>query len=312
MPGFPTRFLFIRLSAIGDVINALVALAALRRGAPDAHITFVVEDRCRDLIENHPHVDGVVVYERRRWARTLAGHLRRLRSVDVDVALDFQGNLKSGMHAWLSRAPRRIGFAAGHCYEGAHRFTTETVTPPGRRIPRAEKFMSLLGPLGITRPAPRALPPLPARLRDGAYVLIHPGTSAHGAEKRWPPERWAALADRLPRSVAVIFSRGPGEEALVERIRAQVRRPTDAPGSCSLLEFAALARDARLFVGCDSGPLHVAAAAGAPCVGLYGPKDPAIYAPYPSDGHEVVAPETPRAMDWLDVDTAAAAVERAL
>jgi ADP-heptose:LPS heptosyltransferase len=226
--------------------------------------------------------------------------LKRLRDVQADVALDFQGNIKGAMHAWLSGAPRRIGFARGHCYEGAHRFATETVTPPSPRIPRAEKFLSLLGPLGVKDPAPRALPPLPPRRIEGPYVLLHPGTSAHGAEKRWAPDRWTDLARRI--KLPVYFSAGPDEGDFGER----TVRPS------SLLELAALARDAKLFVGCDSGPLHLAAAVGTRCVGLYGPKDPAIYGPYPADGHIVVAPPTPRPMDWLDVETAVAAVERAL
>ena len=96
--------------------------------------------------------------------------------------------------------------------------------------------MSLLGPLGITEPAPRGLPPLPDRLIDGDYVVIHPGTSAHGAEKRWPVDRWAALVDRIP--LPVYLSRGPGEQALVEEIRSLVKRPVESPGT-SLLEFAA-------------------------------------------------------------------------
>jgi ADP-heptose:LPS heptosyltransferase len=304
--------LFIRLSAVGDVVNALVPLAALRRAAPGAHITFVVEDRCKELVLNHPHVSDVLVYERRRWAGTLAGHVKRLRSVGADVALDFQGNLKGALHAWLSRTPRRIGFARGHTYEGAHAFATETVEPPSRRIPRAEKFMCLLRPLGITAPAPRALPPLPGRRIEGDYVLLHPGTSVHGAQKRWPPDRWAALADRIAASLRVVWAAGPGEEELVARIRAGMKRPSEAASPGSLLDLAATARDARLFVGCDSGPLHLAAAAGCRCVGLYGPKDPAVYAPYPADGHEIVAPDEPRPMDWLDVATAAAAVERCL
>ena len=287
--------------------SPLVPLAALRRDRPDAHITFVVEDRCSALIEGHPHVDDIVVYERAHWARTMTGHIKRLREIDVDVALDFQGNLKGALHAWASRAPRRIGFAPGHTYEGAHLFATETVEPPGTRIPRAEKFMSLLRPLGITVPAPRALPPLPPNPLDGDYVVLHPGSSAHGAEKRWPAERWAALADRMPHRI--VLTRGPGEEALVDEIRGS--RPIESP-STTLLEFASIARGAKLFVGCDSGPLHLAAAAGARCVGLYGPKDPAVYAPYPRDGHEIVAPHEPRGMEWLDVESAAAAVERAL
>lgn len=303
-----TRILFIRLSAIGDVINALIPLAALRRGRPDAHIIYVVEDRCRELVEGHPHVDEVVVYERKKWASTLTTHIRRLRSIEADVALDFQGNLKGALHAWLSRTPRRIGFAPGHTYEGAHAFATEMVEPPGTRIPRAEKFMSLLGPLGITAPAPRALPPLPPRAVEGDYVLLHPGTSNHGAEKRWPAARWAALIDRIPARLRVLLSCGPGED--VGEIRGLTKRATTVPRTASLLELAALARDARLFVGCDSGPLHLAAAAGTRCVGLYGPKDPTIYAPYPADGHVILAPPEPRPMDWLDVETAAAAVER--
>ena len=155
------RILFIRLSAVGDVINTLPALEALRRGLPDAFIGYVVEDRAHDLITKHPSVDRVHLYKRKRWARYLhqpihwwsmveefGAFLHEIRREDYTVALDFQGNLKGALHGLLSGARRRIGFSRGHCKENNYFFNNEHVTPPGatEKINRVDKFLSLVVP----------------------------------------------------------------------------------------------------------------------------------------------------------------------
>lgn len=340
------RILFIRLSALGDVVNSLHALAALRAAMPGAHIAFVVEDRARELVEGHPHVDEAIVFERRRWAAELlqpwrwpklAGdfisHVRRLRRVKADVALDFQGNLKGALHSRLSGAPVRLGFARGHCYEGAQRMATHAVEPPGLRIPRAEKFKSLLRPLGVDDGAARAVVPEPPRsveavreflsregLREGGYVVIHPCTSRFGAQKQWELARFAQVGDWVVEHLGldVVLTWGPGEEDAAREVARRMKRAHVAPKT-SILDLAALIRRARLFIGSDTGPLHLAGAVGTRCVGLYGPKDPAIYGPYPADSHVLVgatasdgafAPETMAAITVEQVTRAVAEAVR--
>jgi lipopolysaccharide heptosyltransferase I len=314
----PGRVLMIRLSAVGDVVNTLPALTLLRRGLPRAFLGFAVEDRAMDVIVGHPLLDKVHVFPRRRWrallrgvdprgfavlAREVRAYAAELRAQRYDVVLDEQSNLKSAVHALASRAPRRIGFARGHDYELNHLLSTEQVTPPADHPHRVDKFVSLLGALGIHGDERAYVLPVDeaarariheyltrARLAPRGFVVLHPGTSEHGAGKRWPAVRFAELsrliAERL--GLPVLVSWGPSEEELARQVcdlagdAARV-----APPTASLLELAELLRPALAFVSADTGPMHLAVAAGAPCVALFGPKDPAVYGPYGA-GHVVL------------------------
>jgi len=316
----PRRVLLVRLSAIGDVVNVLPALTLLRRARPEAFIGFAVEDRARELILGHPLLDRVHVFPRRRWrellrsgrprswsqlARELRAYADELREARYDVVLDEQSNLKGAVHALASRAPRRVGFARGHDYELNHLLSTEQVTPPADRPHRVDKFVSLLGAIGVAGEERTYVLPEDAGARARVeqylteaglaarrFVVLHPGTSDHGAEKRWPPESFAALArlvsERLGRPALVTW--GPGEEDLARRVSAASGGAALlAPRTASLLELAELVRHASVFVSADTGPMHLAVAAGVRCVALFGPKDPAVYGPY-GTGHIVLRP----------------------
>lgn len=301
------RILLVRLSAVGDVVNTLPAITALRTAFPRAHLAFVVEDKAQDVVVGHPDLDDVIVFPRKRWRvafrriggvlpalREVRAYARGLRRARFDVVLDFQGNLKSGLHVFCTRATRRIGFARGHEKELNRFFTREHVVPRAVRQSRVDKNLDLLAVLDVERtPAKFRLPrssESEARVasflrsigceRD-AFVLVHPGTSAYGRAKRWPLERFAELARAIERewSLPTIVAWGPGERALAESIVAQGPARL-ALETKSLLDLAELLRAAKLYVGADSGPLHLAAAVGTPSVALFGPKDPAIYAPY--------------------------------
>lgn len=331
------RILFIRLSAIGDVINTLPALAALRDAEPDARIGYVVEDKARDVLRGHPDIDDLFVFPKKRWltwCRTPGGllravreareYIRRIRACRWDIALDFQGNLKGALHSLLSGAPRRIGFAPGHTYEFNHLFSTEHVVPPGRRIHRVEKFLSLLDPLGIPRRVPPwRLPEDPgsrSRIEDylrrtgaNGYIILHPGTSGFAVEKRWPPDRYGTLAKRVVDELGldVLVTWGPGERPIAARVlRESEQRARLSPKTESLLDLAELIRRARLFVSGDTGPMHLAAACGTPCISLFGPKDPAIYRPW-GESHTIIQSSTHR-MDGISVDQVFDAVRRRL
>lgn len=328
----PKRILCIRLSAVGDVINTLPALEALRRGRPDAFIGFVVEDRAHDLITNHPSVDRVHLYRRKRWARWLrqpvhwgklyeefSAFLREIRREKYDVALNFQSNLKGALHALLSGAPTRVGFSKDHCKENSHFFANRLVTPPGDPINRVEKFLAMASVAGAS-PAGAAyrLPPTRdavTRVESwlaaeglGEYVAIHPGTSDFGALKRWPPERFGALAAGLDSPCVITW--GPGEKPLAEAVAAASQgRARVAMETRSILELAELIRRARLYVGCDSGPLHLSSAVGTPSVALFGPKDPRTYGPYNPRHRVVLKGEVGRAsMEAIAVNDVLAAV----
>jgi lipopolysaccharide heptosyltransferase I len=307
----PGRVLLVRLSAIGDVVNTLPAVSLLRRARPDVFLGFAVEDRARDVIAGHPLIDRVHVFPRRRWrallgrpdprgwatlVREVRAYAAELRAERYDAVLDVQGNLKGAVHALACGAPRRIGFARGYDYELNHLLSTEQVTPPADRPHRVEKFASLVRALGVEgEPGAYVLPDDPdarrrveqylteERLAPGAFVVVHPGTSDHGADKRWPAERFAALArlvrERLARDVVVTW--GPGEEDLARAVCGAAGGAARlGPRTASLLELAELVRRAAVFVSADTGPMHLAAAVGTTCVALFGPKDPAVYRPY--------------------------------
>jgi len=314
----PRRVLVIRLSAIGDVVNTLPAVTLLRRALPDATLGFVVEDRARDVIVGHPLLDRAYVFPRKRWrgmlrhpaswrqlAAEIRGWVRELREGHWDVALDFQSNLKGAAFAFASGAPRRIGFARGHDYELNHLLSTEQVVPPADRPHRVDKFASLPGAIGAAGDVREYVLPADPAAREritawcagaavapGTFVVLHPGTSDHGAEKRWPVESFGALARAVARDLRrpVLVTWGPGEEALAERVCALSEgAATPGPPTASLLELVELLRLAAAFVSADTGPMHLAAAAGVPCVALFGPKDPAVYGPY-GPGHVVLRP----------------------
>lgn len=334
----PRRVLLVRLSAIGDVVNTLPAVTLLRRARPEVFLGFAVEDRARDVVVGHPLLDRVHVFPRRRWrellrsarpralaelGREVRAYVGELRAERYEVVLDAQSNLKGAAHAFASGAPRRIGFARGHDYELNHLLSTEQVTPPADRPHRVDKFVSLLGAIGVSGDERTYVLPddAAARTRVAAYltqsglapksfVVLHPGTSDHGAEKRWPAESFAALARGIDATLArpVLVTWGPGEEDLARRVCELAPGAARlAPRTASLLELVELVEQAAVFVSADTGPMHLAAAAGVRCVALFGPKDPAVYGPY-GPGHVVLRPPSGRATAGIAPDAVLAAV----
>ncbi len=298
----PRSVLIVRLSALGDVIHALPALDALRRAFPAARIGWLVEEKCASLLDGHPQVDRLHVLPRHRAAAaarrsplgalvTLAAFFRDLRRERYEVAIDLQGNLRSGLATRLAGAPVRVGFARGHCKEGNFLLTNLHVSPPRTRLHKVAKDLLLVSALGVETAGARPQVAVPAAARDrasafvrglgpgGPLVALHPGTSRWAAFKQWSAEGYAEVADRLAAASArVLVTWGPGERDLAERIAALARtRPALAPETRSVLDLAALFERCAAVVGCDTGPTHLAAALGRPAVGLYGMKDPAVY-----------------------------------
>jgi lipopolysaccharide heptosyltransferase I len=302
------RILCIRLSGLGDVVHALNALSLLRQERPDAHIVWAVEDRFSGLLRDHPYIDELIAVPRAAWARMsrnpfrwgeLGGELyalaSRLREGAFDASVDFQSSLKSSWLAWAARAPLRIGFARPVSRELNRLVQTDLVTSPAAGVHRIERNLALLAPLGIpTRYAAPIVPvdgpeceavreELGRRLTGRPVVAVHPGTSAFAAFKRWPPERYAAVADALveSRQLDVVVTYGPSDRELAERVVALMQQPgVLAPATASVRGLAAVVAGADLFIGSDSGPLHVASALGVPCVALFGPKEPVQTGPY--------------------------------
>lgn len=292
----PSSVLIVRLSALGDVIHTLPALATLRAGLPGARIGWVVEERCADLLRGHPHIDQLIVVPRRAMAKA-AGAWRigqakamlgdvttAMREPPYETAADFQGNAKSAIVGWLSKARRRVGFAPPDCKEGSHLLTTERIgrRPVGEH--RVAKYIELARTIAGGAAAATAIVPVADQAREQAEawwgserprVLLAPGSSARMPEKRWPHFAALATALRAQRGANVGVTFGLGEESIAAGIDA--KRPGVAP---SLSELVGLLATADLVVSNDSAPMHLAAQLGVPTLGLFGPTDPVLFGPW--------------------------------
>lgn len=304
-PGRPLRVLLVRLSAIGDCLHAAPVVSALRRAHPEAFIGWAIQEPAASLLRGHAGVDRVHLYPRR--TRGIGAHLdalrrfrRELRSCRYDAALDVQGLTKSGLVAWWSGAGERVGFRGGPAMGSRElnalflnrRFAVDLDV---RHV--VDRNLALLRASGLAGDAgqdvewrlpdyaePASLAFLESHgLSDGRYAVVSPGTLWR--TKHWPPRHFAAVVRRLgsERDLPVVVAwAGEDERRAAEEIvsgagdafRVLLAPPTD------LRELATLLRRAALFLGCDSGPAHLAAALGVPCVSVFGPTDPARNGPY--------------------------------
>jgi len=302
--------LVLRLSAAGDVIRTLPAVRALKERVPDAYVAWVVEEPSGLLLKSQPEVDEVILFPRRRWTEavkspkrigvTLAEvwrFIRNLRMKRFDVVLDFHGILKSGMISFLSGAPKRIGYDRKSSREGNFLFSNIKVTLPEEKISRFKRNVALLQGLGLE--AKNVNPSLSIPKRDKEYVksffrtlpvpvqrpliAIHTGTSPTAPFKRWMPQKYSKLADRLIRELGatVLFTWGPGELEWVEGIRNDMEEPSIlAPKTESLTQLGEVFRYCDLYIGGDTGPMHIASMMGVPVVVIYGPTAPVFHEPY--------------------------------
>ncbi len=300
------RVLVIRLGALGDVVRTLPAVSTLRSLWPGAHLAWLVEPGSAGAVRQQPWIDEVIVFPRdeiagafrsRRAGETLRVLLRslaKLRERRFDLVLDFHSILKSGLLSFATGAPRRIGYAPPFAREGAHRFATHRVRPEPERISRFDRNLALLQRLGSTAlpdPKPFRIDPEAMRRVERALagsppaIALHPGTSPRTPHKRWAPERFGRVA-MLLREQTGLASRvscgpDPEERALAAAVvAASEGAATLAPATASLHELAALLANSRLFIGGDTGPLHIASLVGTPVVQLLGPTDPVENEPW--------------------------------
>jgi len=300
--------LVIRLGAMGDILRTIPPVRLLRSSLPEAEIFWVTDQPWRVLLDGHPDLDGVVPVPRNRWNSLsrrpadwgeLLGSVRKfrqeLRGKRAGLVVDFHGKLRSGVIAWWSRAPVRLGYSGHQQTEGNRLFTTHHVASGARRTPRMERNLSLIRALGIPdSPLPDAALPLvetgqsaaaevTAALRDSpaGLAVLSPGVSASQAYKRPPAPLLADACRALDRrGVTPLVVWGPGEEADARAVvelapeSAVLAPPTRLPA------LAALLARARVFVGGDTGPLHMACAVGCPVIGIYGPTDPKVNEPW--------------------------------
>jgi lipopolysaccharide heptosyltransferase I len=291
------RILIVRTSALGDVVHALPVLTALRRHLPEARIAWVVEEAMAPVLAEHPDLDELLVVRLRRWRRLsaqglreLGGFLSALERYAPEVVLDLMGNHKAGFISALTLADRRIGAARKHRREPSSAvWISQPVVPRGTHA--VDRMLSLLDALGLpAEPADfggeKLLTEEPAAAREWLehhpkpFVLLHPG--AGWANKRYPPEWWGQAAQilRTQTGLPTWVAAAHGEEDLAGGVEAAGGGAVRIVPAPDLATLAALIRRARLMMGGDSGPIHLAHALGTPVLMLMGPTDPQRHGPY--------------------------------
>jgi heptosyltransferase I len=315
------RLLIVRLSAMGDVIHTLYAVQALREAFPHAMIGWLIEERWAELLcaaasprrgprsKQRPVVDWVHTVSLTGWRNSLftiptlqqiARVWNDIRSTRYDVAVDLQGAIRSGVLARCSGA--RVVYGAAEPRElPASLWYTRRAIARGAHV--IEQNLSVAEAVARTKlEAPRVELPrdlAAERLMDrklkeagiGEFAILSPG--AGWGAKRWPVERYGGVAQALAREgVQAIINYGPGEEDLAREAETASEGAAKAV-QCSIAELIALTRRAKLFVGGDTGPMHLAAAVRIPVVAIFGPTDPARNGPYGTPSIVLRNPESP-------------------
>ena len=312
------NILLIRLRLIGDVVFTTPVVAAVRRRFPDAHLTYLVEPVAAPVVRHNPHLDAVVVAERPRGLRRIVydlGLARRLRAARFDLVIDFHGGPRSAWLTWATSAPERIGYdVPGRGWMYTTRVPwTRSLVPPRHSVENQWDLLKTLGVGAADRARdpvempedPEARAAVAARLSAAGVpdraqiVVIH--VSAGNPFRRWPAECFADVAATLAREESgrrIIITSGPSEREAADRVAADAaRRAGEAAsrivrcGEFDLAELRTLVARAALYIGGDSGPLHIAATTRTPVVALFGP----------------TLPE--RALPWRDPQVRSIAVE---
>lgn len=298
LPSLPTgaRILIVRLRSIGDIILLTPALRLLKEWRPDLHLTVLVEDRFRGLLENNPHLDAILEVSKTSGLAQLGARLRTIRQIrrgDYQLCINLHGGPTSSMIAAWCGARWKVAF--GHF---RRKNIYDFLIPDPREnwdqknIHTAEHLASAFFHLGLPR---GEVPPAEIRLTatdhdwwarkrqslglsGNPYVVIHP--TALFTTKQWAPENFAALGARLDSRFEVVYSCGPGESSALDAVEKAAGKKVCRLEGAGLRHFAAALAEARLFIGNDSGPTHIAATVGIPGVVIFSSSNSAIWAPW--------------------------------
>ena len=291
------RILIVKLGSIGDIVHTLPSLAAIRRAMPNAEISWVVERRAAEILRDNPILDRLIEVDTKALRRGLVSgetlraprqQLRQLRASAFELALDFQGLLKSASIARLSGARRVFGFSSDSLREPASRLLLSKSIRISKNLHVIRKNLALAGgALRISIPKDAGDMEFPiattlghqaeARnaelLTNESYAILNPGGG--WPTKLWSAERFGRLADELWSHYGLysLVSYGPGEAQLAETVLQASQSGKARAVSLSLKGFYELAKRAQVYIGGDTGPTHLAIAAGAPIVGLFGPTE---------------------------------------
>jgi lipopolysaccharide heptosyltransferase I len=275
----------IKPSALGDVVQTLPVLGALRKRWPQAEITWVINRGLAGLLEGHPQVDAIVEFDRPRfrgWGMWRAGRelWKDLRGREFDLTIDLQGLLRSGLMTLATGAPTRVGLSTAR--EGSRWAYTHRVPVESLDMPALDRYWLLMRALGVITPPPPAVLGITNQHREWVNQQLSglprpllacvPG--AQWETKRWPAAKFATVLEEAHREfqAGIVLLGGPGEEPLCDEVRKSLSKDVpvvDLSGRTNLLNLAATLATVDVLLSGDTGPMHLAAAVGTPCVSLF-------------------------------------------
>jgi ADP-heptose:LPS heptosyltransferase len=301
------RVLLIRLRSIGDTVLMTPCLVALKAWRADIEISVMSEPLAAPLLEDHPLVDQLIIARQSITARAPA--IARLRKARFDVAFNMHGGSTGTILARLSGARHSVGYRG----QPVSWLLSDRAPSPDRilersRIHSVEQQLALLNWSGVPWPESQphsrlvASPDVRAKVLeklqvlrpgwneavDGGFACIVPGAAFES--KKWTAEGFAAVADHLSErwSLTSVVIAGPGQETLAREVSSAARAKTEVLDGLSLKELVALLELARVFVGNDSGPMHIAAALDCPVVAVWGSSDPTVWHPWTETPYRIV------------------------
>lgn len=294
--GESRRILIVKPSSLGDIIHSLPVLRALRKTCPDAYIGWVVKEVWREVLEDNPLIDHLIILN--KGASGIISAVRETRILRFDTVIDLQGLFRSGIITYLSGARTRTGFS--NAREFARLFYNNKVTVPAVKMHAVDRYF-----LTVHNNTPASIHfPLYTNIEDAEWVklflqennlfdkypLIAINPSARWIKKRWPAASFSALINKLIKELnaGIIIVGSKDDVPIAEEISSMVHeRIAIAAGQTSIKTLAALLGKINLLITNDSGPMHIAAAMGTPVVALFGPTDPELTGPY-GRGHVVL------------------------
>ena len=295
------NILIIKPSSLGDIVLALPALTALRKSFPDAKISWLIRPEFAALLENHPHLNEIIPFDRKflgkAWfhpgaSGSLVSLIKRLRLAKFDAIIDFQGLFRTASLAWLSGCKKRFGMAKAR--EFAHLFYTHKITQTHDCIHMVDYYLKIIQAAGASNLDVQFVLPHHPEAADSVgrlleshgvahdnYVVLVPG-SAH-KDKRWPVERFAELAEKISAqfSLPMVAVGTESEAGLIHKLQNLSKVTIENfAGRTTLSELICLLKGSRLVVSNDTGPGHIAAALSTPLVLMFSWSNPARIAPY--------------------------------
>jgi len=313
----PRRILIIKPSALGDIVLALPALSVLKRSFPEARISWFVRPEFAPLLEGHLYISDVILFDRKQLSKwwcspgsfnALSSLVKQLKAGEFDLVFDFQGLFRTGYFSWVTGCKRRFGMAGAR--ELAHLFYTDKISQDASSIHLVDYYLKMVAAAGAqqgklefklpedTTAAETVDKLLKSQGINGGYAVIVPGAAQ--ANKRWPIERFAELAGKIDErfGLSIVATGSQGEREYIEAIQTGGKTPViNLAGETTVRELIPLMKKALLVVSNDTGPGHIAAAAGVPIVMIFGPTNPARVCPYKRPQCVVAVEPTTRGMN---------------